>query len=65
MTTSPLMKNSTPSLSKSFLVVVDKFGSVVKVLDVEPSIPFRAVAGSADKLFHGTALTFFYCSFIE
>lgn len=51
-------------MSKSFLVVIDKFDSVIKVLDIVPSISFRAVAGLADKVFYGAALTFFYYSFI-
>lgn len=59
------MKNSTLLLSKVFLIVVDKFGCIVKVFDVVLSIPFRVVAGPVDKVFHNTAFTFFYYLFIK
>lgn len=51
MTTSPLTKKvSTLSLGKGLLVVVNKVGGIVKVLDVVLSIPIRFVSCLANKI---------------
>lgn len=52
-------------LSKVLFVFADKFDNIVKVFNVIPSIPCRAVAGPADEVLDCIALTFFDSLFIE
>lgn len=66
MTISPLTKRiSTFLLSKGLLVVVNRVGGIVKVLDMVPSIPFRFIPGLANEIFNRTVITFFYFLFVK
>lgn len=60
-----LYKLAESSLSKGFLVVVNKVKGIVKLFDIVLSIPFRYISGISYKLFNGQALTFPDCRLIE
>ena len=66
MTTSPpTRKVSTSSLSKGVLVVTHKVGGIVKVLDILPSIPLRAVSSLTNEILHRAAFTFLHYSLVK
>lgn len=52
-------------MSEGLLVVADKVGGIVKVLDVVPSIPFRSIPGPANEVFYRAAFTFFHYSLVK
>lgn len=52
-------------LSKSLLVVANKVGGIVKILDIVPFIPFKAVPGPAYEILNCVTSTFFYCLFVK
>lgn len=53
------------SLNKSFFIVANKVGGIVKIRNVIPSIPFRSIPGSANIIFNCVALVFLYCLFVK
>ena len=66
MTTSPPIRRiSTSSLSKGLFVVPDKVVRIVKVLDIIPLIPFRAIRGPANEIPNRAVPTFFHCLFVK
>lgn len=66
MTTSPpTRKISILSLGKNLFIVTNMIGSIVKVLDVVPSIPPRSVSYLANEIFYCAALTFLNCLLIK
>lgn len=61
MTTSPpTRKILTFLLSKDLLVVANKVGGIVKVLNIILSILFRSIPGQANKIFNRATFIFFY-----
>lgn len=52
-------------LRNALLVITNKLGRIVKVLNVILLISFRAIFSPADQIFHGLALTFFNYPLIE
>lgn len=52
-------------LSKSLLVVMHKVGGVVKVFDVVPPIPLRAVSSPRNEILYRAAFTFLHYSPIK
>lgn len=67
MTTSPLTKKigSTYLLRDGPFVVADKFGDVVKVLDIIPPISLGAIPSLLDKVLYNMASTFLNYLFIK
>lgn len=52
-------------LSKIFFVFTDKFGCIVEVFHIVPSVSFWAVANLANEIFNKQAFTSFDCPLVE